>query len=105
MTASETLPDGIAVEEVGWVDPPVQVEVEHPHVRVLSGDPPMLRLAIDLFSWERGDSEIEVTLPGGGELADLLGWALPEQRAVICANLRTRVAEELVAAFEVLEKR
>ena len=80
------------------------VDIDNPHVRVNSGDPPMLRMAIDLFSWERGDSEIEVTLPGGGELSDLLAWALPEQRAVICANLRTRIAEELAAAFEVLEK-
>ena len=80
------------------------VDVDHPQVRVNSGDPPMLRMAIDLFSWERGDSEIEVTLPGGGELSDLLAWALPEQRVIICANLRTRIAEELAAAFEVLEK-
>jgi hypothetical protein len=77
--------------------------VDHPQVTLNNGDPAMLRLSIDLFSWERGDSEIELTLPVGGELSDLLTWALPEQRAVICANLRMRVAEELAAAFEVLE--
>lgn len=77
-------------------------DVDHPHVRVLSGDPPMLRLEIALFSWERGDSQIEVSLPHGGELADLLDWALPEQRTVICGNLRARVVEELAAVFEVL---
>ena len=31
---------------------------------------PMLRLEINLYSWERGDSEIEVVLPHGGELSD-----------------------------------
>lgn len=80
------------------------VDVEYPHIRVLSGDAPMLRLEINLFSWERGDSEIEVSLPHGGELSELLEWALPEQRAVICGNLRVRIAEELAAVFEVLQE-
>jgi hypothetical protein len=79
------------------------VDVDNPQVTLNTGHPAMLRLSIDLFSWERGDSEIELSLPSGGELADLLTWALPEQRAVICGNLRMRVAEELAAAFEVLE--
>lgn len=103
MTVSETAPEDIALGTAKWGPAPGHVDVDHPHVRLNSGEPPMLRLAINLFSWERGDSEIEIALPGGGELADLLGWALPEQRAVICANLRGRVAEELAAAFEVLE--
>src|SRR4051794_28014769 len=68
---------------------------ERSHVRLVAGDPPMLRLEINLYSWERGDAEIEVVLPHGGELSDLLHWALPEQRVVICGNLKARVHEEL----------
>jgi len=93
----------MTVSDTRGTERPPATDGDHPHVRLLNGDPPMLRMAIDLFSWERGDSEIEVILPGGGELSDLLDWALPEQRAVICANLRVRIAEELAAAFEVLE--
>lgn len=77
---------------------------ERSHVRLVSGEPPMLRLEINLYSWERGDSEIEVTLPQRGELSDLLEWALPEQRSVICANLRNRIQEELAEVFEVLQE-
>jgi hypothetical protein len=79
-------------------------EAERAHVRLLSGDPPMLRLQINLYRWERGDSEIEVTLPHKGELADLLEWALPEQRRVICSNLRARIEEELAEVFEILQE-
>lgn len=74
------------------------------HVRLVDGDPPMLRLEINLYSWERGDSEIEVTLPHGGELSDLLQWALPEQRLVICGNLRARIQEELAEVFTILQE-
>jgi hypothetical protein len=77
---------------------------ERSHVRLLDGDPPMLRLEINLYSWERGDSEIEVTLPHGGELSDLLQWALPEQRLVICGNLRARIHEELGEVFTLLQE-
>lgn len=77
---------------------------ERSHVTVLDGDPPMLRLEINLYSWERGDSEIEVTLPHGGELSDLLQWALPEQRRVICGNLRARIQEELGEVFSILQE-
>ncbi|MGH8999884.1 MAG: hypothetical protein ACRDY7_10905 [Acidimicrobiia bacterium] len=80
------------------------VSIDHPHVRLISGEPPMLRLEISLYSWERGDSEIDVTMPHGGELSDLLAWALPEQRLVICSNLRTRLQEELADVFEVLSE-
>src|SRR3954464_10331881 len=59
--------------------PPPASEPERSHVRLVAGDPPMLRLEINLNSWERGDSDIEVVLPHGGELSDLLHWALPEQ--------------------------
>ena len=79
-------------------------EAERSHVRLVAGAPPMLRLEIDLYSWERGDSEIEVTLPHGGELSDLLHWALPEQRLVICGNLRARIQDELAEVFEILQK-
>ena len=72
------------------------------HVRLVAGDPPMLRLEINLYSWERGDSDIEVVLPHGGELSDLLHWALPEQRLVICGNLRARIHEELAEVFTIL---
>ena len=72
------------------------------HVRVVAGDPPMLRLEINLYSWERGDSDIEVVLPHGSELSDLLHWALPEQRLVICGNLRARIHEELAEVFTIL---
>ncbi|HKN92368.1 MAG TPA: hypothetical protein VJ622_19060 [Acidimicrobiia bacterium] len=75
---------------------------ERSHVRLVAGDPPMLRLEINLYSWERGDSEIEVVLPHGGELSDLLQWALPEQRLVICGNLRARIHEELAEVFNIL---
>ena len=75
---------------------------EPSHIKVVDGDPPMLRLEINLYSWERGDSEIEVVLPHGGELSDLLHWALPEQRLVICGNLRARIHEELAEVFTVL---
>ena len=77
---------------------------ERSHVTVLDGEPPMLRLEINLYSWERGDSEIEVTLPHGGELSDLLQWALPEQRMVICGNLRARIQEELAEVFSILQQ-
>jgi hypothetical protein len=77
---------------------------ERSHVRVVAGDPPMLRLEINLYSWERGDSDIEVVLPHGGELSDLLHWALPEQRLVICGNLRARIHEELTEVFTVLQE-
>lgn len=70
----------------------------------MAGDPPMLRLEINLYSWERGDSEIEVFLPRGGELSDLLQWALPEQRLVICGNLRGRIQEELAEVFGILQQ-
>ncbi|MDQ1518920.1 MAG: hypothetical protein QOE80_4750 [Actinomycetota bacterium] len=78
-------------------------ETERSHVRLVAGDPPMLRLEINLYSWERGDTEIEVVLPHGGELSDLLHWALPEQRLVICGNLRARIHEELAEVFTVLQ--
>lgn len=82
---------------------PVELgEADHSNVTLLAGDPPMLRLEINLYSWERGDSEIEVTLPHGGELGELLEWALPEQRLVICGNLRARIQEELAGVFELL---
>ena len=74
------------------------------HVTVVDGEPPMLRLEINLYSWERGDSEIEVILPHGGELSDLLQWALPEQRLVICGNLRGRIQEELAEVFRILQQ-
>jgi hypothetical protein len=79
-------------------------ETERSHVRLVAGDPPMLRLEINLYSWERGDSEIEIVLPHGGELSDLLHWALPEQRLVICGNLRARIQEELAEVFNVLQE-
>lgn len=77
---------------------------EASHVTVVAGDPPMFQLEIKLYSWERGDSEIEVTLPNGGELGELLEWALPEQRLVICGNLRARIQEELQEVFGVLQE-
>jgi hypothetical protein len=79
-------------------------EPERSHVRLVAGEPPMLRLEINLYSWERGDSDIEVVLPHGGELSDLLHWALPEQRLVICGNLRARIHEELVEVFAMLQQ-
>jgi hypothetical protein len=84
--------------------PPPAPEPERSHVRLIAGDPPMLRLEINLYSWERGDSDIEVVLPHGGELSDLLHWALPEQRLVICGNLRARIHEELAEVFSVLQQ-
>ena len=83
---------------------PAAPDPERSHVRLVVGDPPMLRLEINLYSWERGDSEIEVVLPHGGELSDLLHWALPEQRLVICGNLRARIHEELAEVFTVLQE-
>jgi hypothetical protein len=80
------------------------LEAERSHMTLVAGDPPMFRLEINLYSWERGDSEIEITLPHGGELSDLLQWALPEQRLVICGNLRARVQEELAEVFELLQE-
>jgi hypothetical protein len=79
-------------------------DMERSHVRLVAGDPPMLRLEINLYSWERGDSEIEVVLPHGCELSDLLHWALPEQRLVICGNLRARIHEELAEVFAMLQE-
>ena len=89
----------VVVEE----PPPVVAQPERSHVRLVAGDPPMLRLEINLYSWERGDSDIEVVLPHGGELSDLLHWALPEQRLVICGNLRARIHEELAEVFTLLQ--
>ena len=87
------------------LEAPVRVpEPERSHVRLVSGDPPMLRLEINLYSWERGDSAIEIVLPHGGELSDLLHWALPEQRLVICGNLRARIHEELAEVFNILQE-
>ena len=43
-------------------------------------------------------------LPHGGELSDLLHWALPEQRLVICGNLRARIQDELAEVFKVLQE-
>lgn len=80
------------------------LDAERSHMTLVAGDPPMFRLEINLYSWERGDSEIEITLPHGGELSDLLQWALPEQRLVICGNLRARVQEELAEVFELLQE-
>lgn len=79
-------------------------EPDRSHVRLVDGEPPMLRLVINLYSWERGDSDIEVVLPHGGELSDLLHWALPEQRLVICGNLRARIHEELAEVFALLQE-
>jgi hypothetical protein len=86
------------------VDDEVVLDPSRSRVRVVAGDPPMLRLEINLYSWERGDSEIDVVLPHGGELSDLLQWALPEQRVVICGNLRARLAEELAEVFALLQE-
>jgi len=87
------------------IDEPTRVkESERSHVRLVAGDPPMLRLEINLYSWERGDSDIQVVLPHSGELSDLLHWALPEQRLVICGNLRARIHEELAEVFSVLQE-
>jgi len=83
---------------------PAAPDHDRSHVRLVAGDPPMLRLEINLYSWERGDSEIEVVLPHGGELSDLLQWALPEQRLVICGNLRARIHEELAEVFTLLQE-
>lgn len=80
------------------------LDSERSHVTLMAGDPPMLRLEINLYSWERGDSDIEITLPHGGELSELLHWALPEQRLVICGNLRARVQEELAEIFDLLQQ-
>ena len=80
------------------------VDPERSHVRLVADDPPMLRLEINLYSWERGDSDIDVVLPHGGELSDLLHWALPEQRLVICGNLRARIHEELTEVFTLLQE-
>lgn len=77
-------------------------QTERSHVRIVSGEAPMLRLEINLYSWERGDSEVVVVLPHGSELSDLLHWALPEQRLVICGNLRARIQSELAEVFEAL---
>jgi hypothetical protein len=86
------------------LDAPARVpEPDRSHVRLVAGDPPMLRLEINLYSWERGDSDIEVVLPHSGELSDLLHWALPEQRLVICGNLRARIYEELAEVFDILQ--
>lgn len=79
-------------------------EAEGSHVTLVSGEPPMLRLEINLYSWERGDSEIEITLPHGSELSDLLDWALPEQRLVICGNLRARIQDELAEVWDILQE-
>ena len=83
---------------------PTAPDPDRSHVRLVAGDPPMLRLEINLYSWERGDSDIEVVLPHGGELSDLLHWALPEQRLVICGNLRARIHEELADVFALLQE-
>lgn len=80
------------------------LDAERSYVTLVAGPPPMFRLEVNLYSWERGDSEIEITLPHGGELSDLLHWALPEQRLVICGNLRARVQEELAEVFELLQE-
>ena len=93
--------DGDLVVEAA---PPPAPEMEPSHVKLVAGPPPMLRLEINLYSWERGDSDIEVVLPHGGELSDLLHWALPEQRLVICGNLRARLQEELAEVFNLLQK-
>ena len=90
--------------EVNVEAPRQAPETERSHVRLVAGDPPMLRLEINLYSWERGDSDIEVVLPHGGELSDLLQWALPEQRLVICGNLRARIQEELAEVFAMLQE-
>ena len=100
----KTLPTRNGDNEV-VLDAPARVpEPERSHVRLVAGDPPMLRLEINLYSWERGDSDIEVVLPHGGELSDLLHWALPEQRLVICGNLRARIHEELAEVFSMLQE-
>lgn len=83
---------------------PAAPDAERSHVRLVVGDPPMLRLEINLYSWERGDSDVEIGLPHGGELSDLLHWALPEQRLVICGNLRARIHEELAEVFSLLQE-
>lgn len=83
---------------------PVVSVTDRSHVKLVAGELPMLRLEINLYSWERGDSEIAVVLPHGGELSDLLHWALPEQRLVICGNLRARLQEELIDVFDILQE-
>ncbi len=96
---------GDAVDaEIVLDEPAPAPQPERSHVRLVAGDPPMLRLEINLYSWERGDSEIEVVLPHGGELSNLLHWALPEQRLVICGNLRARIHEELAEVFNILQE-
>lgn len=73
------------------------------HVRLVASDPPLLRLEINVYSWELGDGETQVIVPRRGELADLLRWAPLEQRRVICGNLRARIQQELAEVFAVLE--
>ncbi len=96
--------DAADVDEVVLEPSPPAPETARSHVRLVAGDPPMLRLEINLYSWERGDSDIEVVLPHGGELSDLLHWALPEQRLVICGNLKARIHEELAEVFNMLQQ-
>ncbi|MGH9008730.1 MAG: hypothetical protein ACRDYF_02665 [Acidimicrobiia bacterium] len=100
----KTMPKRNGDAEVHLESPRPATEPERSHVRLVAGDPPMLRLEINLYSWERGDSDIEVVLPHGGELSDLLHWALPEQRLVICGNLRARIQEELSEVFKILQE-
>jgi len=105
--AVETMPkrNGEGADNEVVVDAaPAAPDHDRTHVRLVNGDPPMLRLEISLYSWERGDSEIEVVLPHGGELSDLLQWALPEQRLVICGNLRARIHAELAEVFTLLQE-
>jgi hypothetical protein len=106
-SAVKTMPkrNGESGDNEVVLDAPRSVpEPERSHVRLVAGDPPMLRLEINLYSWERGDSDIDVVLPHGGELSDLLQWALPEQRLVICGNLRARIHEELAEVFTMLQE-
>jgi hypothetical protein len=102
---TKPLPHGDSSDaEVVLEEPRPASDPERSHVKLVAGDPPMLRLEINLYSWERGDAEIEVVLPHGGELSDLLQWALPEQRLVICGNLRARIHEELAEVFTMLQE-
>lgn len=85
-------------EETGAANAP-----DHLRVTVVDHDPPMLRLEIDVRSWERGDSDTRVIVSRRGELAELLRWAPLEQRRLICGNLRARIQHELGELFAVLE--
>jgi hypothetical protein len=66
---------------------------------------PPIEVTTKLYGWGPGESEVEVAIPEGSDLAHLLADASPAQQGFLFARLRRHLLAELADAFRTLEKR